>query len=321
MWHTVEEENMSQILNEFIEINGCRQFLSIRSAGDGLPILLYLHGGPGDAALPLVAKYNRSLEEHFTVVIWEQRGAGKSYYPFGEGENITLSLFLEDLDAITAYVLNKFKQERLYLAGHSWGSVLGLQFCRLHPERLHAYIGCGQVVNMEKSSRLAHEYAMREAMRNGDVRSLKKLKRIDCSYTGEHWLDDLLLVTGQVVKYKGSLYGYKNYYPFVKEMILSREYSIADLIQRQRGALQSIRRLWPELMTVNFEGVTSFPVPIVFVEGRHDHHVSSDLARAYFDTVTTRKQFFWFENSCHFPQWSEASRFTEVICSALQNLV
>lgn len=304
---------------EFVVMNGCKQFLSMRSFEQDKPILLYLHGGPGDAALPLVTKYNSSLEAYFTVVVWEQRGTGKSYYPFAAQESITISLFLEDINAITEYLLKKYQQEKLYLLGHSWGSVLGLKFCQLHPEKVHAYIGCGQVVNMKKSSHLAYEYAMQEAKKDGNTKALNKLEKIDYSYSSENWLHDLLFVTGLVVKYKGSLYGRKNYNSFVKGFIFSREYSIVDLIHRQKGSLQSIQRLWQELMAVDFESITAIPVPVVFIEGRHDYHVSSTLAKEYFNTITTSKQFYWFEHSCHFPQWSESEKFAEVLRSILKS--
>ena len=76
---------------EYIEINDTKLCISIRTKKSNNPILLYLHGGPGDAALPLVLKYNEQLEEIFTVVILEQRGAGKSYYPFAKNENIEIA--------------------------------------------------------------------------------------------------------------------------------------------------------------------------------------------------------------------------------------
>ena len=63
-----------------MNLNGVPQFVSIRGEKKEAPLLVYLHGGPGDAALPLVMKYNKMLEQQFTVVVWEQRGAGKSYY-------------------------------------------------------------------------------------------------------------------------------------------------------------------------------------------------------------------------------------------------
>lgn len=78
-----------------LNLNGVPQFISIRAEKENAPLLLYLHGGPGDAALPLVMKYNKMLEQQFTVVVWEQRGAGKSYYKFGG--NITIDVFLRDL--------------------------------------------------------------------------------------------------------------------------------------------------------------------------------------------------------------------------------
>ena len=72
----------NMFINEqsLISLNGMPQYVSIRAQKKDAPLLLYLHGGPGDAALPLVMKFNRGLEENFTVVVWEQRGAGKSYY-------------------------------------------------------------------------------------------------------------------------------------------------------------------------------------------------------------------------------------------------
>lgn len=154
------------------------------------------------------------------------------------------------------------------------------------PEMLRAYIGCGQVVNMEKSCRTAYDYAAAHA----DQKALERLKHTDCTYTGENWLDDL-----------------------VKPFLFSSYYSIPDLIRRQKGSLQAIKRLWPELMKTDFEGQTKYSVPIIFAEGRHDAHVSSALAKEYFDTIQTEKQFFWFEESCHFPQWSENVTFNKMM--------
>ena len=276
---------------------------------------MYLHGGPGDAALPLIAKYNKPLEEVFTVVIWEQRGAGKSYYPFSENEEMTISTFVDDLHVLSLKMLGRFKQKKLYLVGHSWGSVLGMEFIQMYPELVHTYVGCGQVVNMKKTSRTAYEYAVQKNIESKNSRKITRLEAIDCSYRQESWLDDLLFVTGQVVKHGGSLYGKTSYNRFILDFMLSRDYGVKDLLNRRKGSLQSIRHLWQELMQVNFEGGTEFAVPVVFVEGRHDYHVSSTIAYEYFESIKTEKQFYWFEKSCHFPQWSEPYRFHEIMFS------
>lgn len=294
-----------------IMINGVKQFVSIRAEVKDAPLLLYLHGGPGDTALPLVMKYNKKLEKYFTVVIWEQRGAGKSYYKF-DGE-ITINIFLQDLHTLIKYLLARFHQKTLFLTGHSWGSVLGLSFIQAHPELVRTYIGCGQVVNMKKSSKTAYDYALIHA----DKKDLKRLEKINCSYSSEKWLDDLLFVTRQVVKHKGSLYGKTNYNDLVKPFLFSKYYTIPDLIRRQRGSLQAIQYLWQELMEINFESQTKYEVPIIFVEGQYDRHVSSALVKSYFDRLETEKQFCWFERSCHFPQWSESERFNSLMVDLL----
>lgn len=296
-------------LQERISLNGTEQFVSIRGASEQLPLLLYLHGGPGDAALPLMRKYNTGLEADFLVVIWEQRGSGRSHYPFAADEPVTIDTFVQDARCLIELLLQRFGKEKVYLVGHSWGSVLGLKLCEQFPCLIHTYIGCGQVVNMQKSCRIAHEFAMRHAA--GKVR--ERLAQIDYGYTGESWLKDLLFTTGQVAKHGGSLYGASNYNRFMWDFIRSKEYSLRDLLVRQKGSLQSVQRLWPELMGVSFEETTAYEVPIVFIEGRQDYHVSSQLAKDYFETITTPKAFYWFEHSAHFPQWCEAERFHQVM--------
>lgn len=299
----------------YLEINGQKQFLSIRSQSPNLPILLYIHGGPGDTALPLMNKYNYPLENKFIFVIWEQRGAGKSYYPFKEDEHPTMQTFVDDIFYIVTYLLKQFKQEKVFLLGHSWGSALGLKFIQQHPQLVDTYIGCGQVVDMNEGFQSQYNFVKLKNKEKKNKRALKRLSEIELSLTQDNWLDDLLYVTKQVVKYKGSLYGKSNYNKLINGFIFSNDYNIKDLINRDKGSLQSLKYLWPELMSISFKDVKSFEVPIVFIEGRHDYHVSSVLAKKYFDSITTAKKFYWFEQSCHFPQWSEAEKFNQVVSS------
>lgn len=164
-------------------------------------------------------------------------------------------------------------------------------------------------INMKKSCRIAYNFALEHA----GGKALERLRKIDCTYTDKGWLKDLLFVTGQVVKHKGSLYGKTNDCKLITPFLNSKYYSISDLIRRQKGSLQAIQYLWQELMQVNFEGQTKYRVPIVLLGGRHDSHVSSALAKEYFDKIESPKQFYWFEKSCHFPQWNESQRFYELM--------
>lgn len=309
--------NMLKTL-EYIEINGQRQCISIRSNDEKLPLLLYIHGGPGDAALPLVNKYNKALEDEFTVVVWEQRGAGKSFYPFAESDDLSMQTFVDDMDIIVNLLLDRYDQSKIYLVAHSWGTVLGLKYIQLHPELVYAYIGCGQVVNMAESVQRQYDFVVHENEAIDNKKILERLHSIDTSYTQDNWLNDLLFVTKQAVKHKSSLYGKTNYNRFVRDFILSPDYSLKDLINREKGSLQSLKYFWPELMSTNFENNTVYEVPVIFIEGRYDQHVSSTLAKEYYDTLETDKQFYWFEKSAHFPQWEEANKFNQIIIDLLK---
>jgi pimeloyl-ACP methyl ester carboxylesterase len=298
---------------ENIEVNGTKLYFSIRTNADNLPILLFLHGGPGFASIPLVKKYNKNLEDLYTVVVLEQRGSGKSYYPFSETEDINIETFIDDVHSVVTYLLERFNRDKLYLWCHSWGTILGLSYIQRYPEFVYAYIGCGQAVNMKKSTRAAYEFAITENEKAGNKKAIEKLRKIDYLCGDDNWFADLLYYTGQVIKYKGSLYEKTSQNAIVFDIITARDYSMKDKINFLKGQRQTLERLWLPCMDINFESITAFDVPVIIIEGRYDFHVSGQLAYEYFQTIETEKQFYWFEKSAHYPHWSEPQRFFEIM--------
>lgn len=109
-------------------INGALQYILLLAEHKDLPLLIYVHGGPGDAALPLLLHYQKELASKYTLVLWEQRGAGKSYYEFGQYENLLLDDYVQDLHEIVQYVLKRFHQEKVYLCAHDFGTIIGFLF-------------------------------------------------------------------------------------------------------------------------------------------------------------------------------------------------
>jgi len=315
------EEAHSKDINviERIRINGAELHCSIKGENTENPLLLVLHGGPGDTSLPLVSRYNKELEKYYTVVVLEQRGAGKSYYPFSENEELGIADFVEDTYQLTLYLLERFSKEKLTVTAHSWGSVIGMRFILEHPEVVTAYVGCGQVIDMRQTTAASYQFALDRNTEQGNERVVARLEEIDCSYQGDDWLDDLLFVTREVVRNGGSLYTKTSYNTFIWQFLVSREYSFADLIRRQKGSIQSIRQLWPELMTVTFEGVDSFEVPVIFIEGRHDFHASSAIVERFYNNIRSEKQLLWFEESAHFPQWTECDKYNQIVINLLSH--
>ena len=86
----------------FVNINGVEQGMFIKSKNINNPVLLYLHGGMPDYFL--TEKYPTGLEDYFTVVWWEQRGAGLSYTASLPRETMTAEQFMADTLAVTDYL-------------------------------------------------------------------------------------------------------------------------------------------------------------------------------------------------------------------------
>ncbi len=128
------------------EIGGMTQWLLIRGEDRNNPILLWLHGGPGSAQMPIHA-LTAGLERDFVVVHWDQRGAGKSNPPDFDPATMTLEQFLSDARAVTTLLRERIGNQPIILLGHSWGTMLGARLVARWPEDYAGYIGVGQQVN------------------------------------------------------------------------------------------------------------------------------------------------------------------------------
>jgi proline iminopeptidase len=136
------------------EINGWPQYLLMRGKDASLPVLLFLHGGPGSSETGLLRSCNSELENHFIMVYWDQRGAGRSYSPCIDKKTLTIDQLASDTHELILYLKKKFNKDRIFLAGHSWGSFLGALVAGKYPEDLYCYIGIGQLVNLHDNEKI-----------------------------------------------------------------------------------------------------------------------------------------------------------------------
>lgn len=90
------------------------------------------------------------MTDDYTVVSWDQRGCGRTYYHNAETDpdnsTVTFEQAEEDLNALVDYVCDRFGQDKVIIMGHSYGSLLGSQYVLDYPEKVSHYIGIGQEV-------------------------------------------------------------------------------------------------------------------------------------------------------------------------------
>lgn len=301
------------------EVGGVAQWLLIRGKSINNPILLFLHGGPGSAEWPLARYYNVILEEHFIIVYWEQRGAGKTYY--GKTSNMNIAQFVSDTHDIIEYVKKKLNKDKIFVIGHSWGSLVGILAVQKYPELFYAYVGIGQFVTGKENEKLSYRFVMNMTVKTNNIKAIRQLNKINFPETYgtiDHegkWLKKLRIQRKWLLKFGGCIYGEKNNSKWTAQFFHTPEYSIWDLIKWVRGNTFSLKTLWPEIMRYDlFKQILKLEVPVYFFIGRHDYNTPFELAEKFFHQLEApKKELIWFENSAHSPMYEEANKFNDIL--------
>ncbi|MBS0363992.1 MAG: alpha/beta fold hydrolase [Proteobacteria bacterium] len=296
-----------------IRIGGIDQFVTIRGKDRRNPVLLVLHGGPGYVETPLSWWYAHDWEDYFTVVEWDQRGAGKTYLlndPKAVAPTMTPQRMNADVDEMVQTLRKDLGKRKIFVIGHSWGSYLGLELAKRHPEWLYAYIGVGQAASAPESERRGYAFALAAAEKAHDEKAIAELKAIapyprpgapiSAIATSHRWVDHF----GGVMAYRHDQEDESH------AARLSPDYTDAEAPHVYDGNEFSEDKLLAFVLGMDLSGEKDFKCPILLFEGRFDRTVNSDVAYEWLQTVhAPLKRFVWFEHSAHEPMTEEPGKF------------
>ncbi|WP_091017737.1 alpha/beta fold hydrolase [Paenibacillus amylolyticus] len=304
----IKGENSISMLEQ-IEINGTGHEVMIRGVNRTNPILIFVHGGPGCSEIPYVRKYQKELEQYFTVVHYDQRGSGKSYHFFEDYSNLTTDVLVDDLLALRDYVSKELGQEKVILIGHSFGTYIGMKAAAKAPTRFHAYIGIGQMANTLQSERESLEYTYEQAKQAGNAEDVKKLELIRSSIEQGKDLTPRILLQ----KYGGAARLIHENRDYISGFLLNPEYNGLDMIRFYTGMFSSQDILLKEAFDQNLPDIVDhLEIPTYFVTGKYDYMTTANAARDYFDVLDAPiKDFIVFNESAHYPQFEEKEKFVK----------
>src|SRR5262245_10928819 len=158
-------------------IGGAEQWITIRGANAANPVLLFLHGGPGDIQSPLSDIY-QPLEQNFVLVQWDQRGAGRTLARAGRQQPVSLEQLTRDGIELAEYLRSYLHATSLTLVGHSWGSYLGVHIVKRRPDLFRAFIGTGQVVRWVDIVSAEYRFTLDRARASGNQAAIVDLERL-----------------------------------------------------------------------------------------------------------------------------------------------
>jgi proline iminopeptidase len=298
-----------------IPIGGTKEWISVRGHDRGNPVLLMIHGGPASPEMPSSWFFQNGWEDYFTVVQWDQRGSGKSYNandPKVIQPTLTAQRMIDDAGEVVQFLRKRYGKEKIFVLGHSWGSLIGLSLAHAHPEWLYAYIGSGQMINGKENERIGYANTLRAAEAAGNASAVAELKAL-APYPekdGSAPLEKLGKERHWSVILGGLTYGRSTYDYYENLFTLSPEYSEEDVAAIDKGSALSLGSLFPVIMNFNYSNVTDFKCPILLFEGRHDDTTPSEIAEKWLEHVRSPgKKLVWFENSAHMVMVEEPGRF------------
>jgi pimeloyl-ACP methyl ester carboxylesterase len=268
----------------FVRIGGIDQWIDIRGDDAANPVLLVLHGGPGSTWDPLVGIFH-PWEKYFTLVQWDQRGAGRTYARNGPGSAaISLDQMVQDGIEVTEYVRRQLGKRKVILLGHSWGTLLGVQMVEAGPNLFCAFIGTGQVVNTQRAEALDFAEVLRRARLANDVNAAEELETIGAppyddvrKLAKERQLESKFAATSEQ-KFNSIDYVRSLYPP---------DFTDKDMADRNAGFFASNYALYGQkmdgpLLSVNlFSTAVDFRLPMFFIQGALDDVTPTSLVTEY----------------------------------------
>jgi pimeloyl-ACP methyl ester carboxylesterase len=305
---------------KYVEVGGIEQWITIRGEDRNNPVLLFLHGGPGDATNPWGYAGFRLWLKHFTVVQWDQRGAGRTLGKNRSAppQGITINRLAQDGVELTELLLKSLRKDKLILVGHSWGSILGIFMVKAKPDLFYAFVGTGQVADPAKTYAVAYTDLLKKAEALEEQRAIRELRE-----AGPPPYSD---GRGYAVQRKWSnLFEGADF--FISSMfglaLCAPGYTLHDINDWFDGQSLSAERLVPETSALEAKALGGdYALPVFVIQGAEDLTTPTSLANSFVNSIRAPlKAFVPIEGGGHFAVFMKPGVFLDQLVSRVLPLV
>lgn len=306
-------------VEEFVTLGGFDQYVRIRGRDKNNPVMLDLHGGPGGAQSGMTHRTLRPLAEYFTLVEWDQRGAGKSAGDESLVPTMNYQRMVDDTVELIEYLQKKLGVEKVVLVGHSWGSMLGIGVAQARPDLIAAYVGVGQALAWNAAFDESQRLLMGAAKEAGDADVYDALAALPKEWPSkddeEAFMERVMVVQGPLANYGKGVHALKETNllksDLVMDAILSPDISLTDILGIF-GKSEPTNALVRDLHQRDFrtELGYQYQVPMFIFQGEHDWQTPTTLVKPWFAKLEApHKEYVAFEDSAHIVISEEAGKY------------
>lgn len=310
----------------YIDVNGFKLGAIILGQNKDNPVLLVCGGGPGIPQYLVEYLYPSVLSKLFNVCYWDYRGTGLSFNPKIDPAEMTTDRYIADTLAVTDYLSGRFKQEKIYILGHSFGTYVALKTIALYPDKYIAYIAMSQICNQKESEYLAYDYMKDQYEQRGNAKMVRKFEQCPIRESDEmydNYFSSALrdkamhdLGVGTARDMRSVISGI--FFPSLR----CKAYTQRERINLWKGKASS-NHFAVEKEAIRFNAVNEIKtinIPIYFIVGKYDCTCMASLQEEYYEAIQPpKKELYLFENSAHSPLYEEPEMAREVLDKILSD--
>ncbi|QJB32187.1 alpha/beta hydrolase [Chitinophaga oryzae] len=294
--HATYAQSQQLSYYDTLTLGGLQQVIAVNGNPNG-PVLLFLHGGPGESRIPEMEKVTGLLREKFCVVMWDQRETGLTLQLNASPVPPSLPVVAEDAYSLAAQLKKKFNKNKIYLLGESWGCLVGFRLAADHPESIAALMVVCPVVDQQRSERHALDTIKAWATASNNQTALAELsgvavpfKHPDDLYYSRKWMNQL---SGRPFPEKDS----------VRIKAYLREWN------------KTWMKPWNDATAVPLsKSVKKLKMPVYFFLGGKDLQTNAVYSKAYFNKLKApEKKVYWFKNDGHLLMYTSATEVQKII--------
>jgi pimeloyl-ACP methyl ester carboxylesterase len=293
---------------QYVTIGGIEQWVTIRGWDRDNPVLLFVHGGPGDVTNPWTFALFASWEKQFTVVQWDERGAGRTLRNSGPSvaPTITVDRMVRDGIELSEYLHKHLSKDKIIIVCHSFGSILGLGMAQARPDLFYAYVGTGQVADETRNYFVAYDALLKKAQALGNGEAIDDLTRVGPPpyKSGE----------GYRVQWKwaNAFEGADQFiYATLGLALVAPGNTVQDITDSGDGQILSADRLVPQTKSSGPKELgLRFSIPMFIFQGSEDFTTPTALARQYEESIQApQKAFVTIQGGGHFAVFMHSDQF------------
>jgi pimeloyl-ACP methyl ester carboxylesterase len=271
------------------------------------PILLYLHGGPGQAiGLVSFRSYvGPALESRFLVCYLHQRGV--LYSPAVPDASLTIANHVADVHNVIHYLHNRFPGRRVYLLGHSWGGTLALLSIVDRPGLVAGVIDVSGPMNFASDFTASYQATLKWAEDTNNSEAVQELKTL-----GPPPYHDMMQQIG-FSKWSSSARGGLAQH-FSPEKLLGRAPFTSMQPSWNDAQIRIATAMFGELSGINMEPrVSRVRVPLLMINGKLDTITPSASLQESYRLYGGPKRWLEMNESHHLPFVDEPETFVKAV--------